>query len=254
VRPLIELSHISCRFAGAGGETITALDDISVTIPSGQFIVVIGPNGSGKSTLLNVLAGSVQPVSGSWTIDGRDMTGQKEFSISRRVARVFQDPGSGTAGAMTILENLRLASLRSQTKSLRTGLTRPFREAMRQKVATLGLGLEDRLDQPAATLSGGQRQALSLLMTTLDRSGLLLLDEPTAALDPKTASVIMELAARIVRDNNLTAVLVTHRMKDALAYGDRLLCLRAGTVERDISRPEEKMKLRAEDLYAWFDA
>ena len=250
----IELSNISCRFTGAGGESIAALDDISLVIPPGQFVVVIGPNGSGKSTLLNLLAGAVQPASGSWSIDGADMTSRREFDISRHVARVFQDPGSGTAPGLTLLENLRLASLRTRTKSLRMGLTRQFREDMRKKVAGLGLGLEDRLDQPAGTLSGGQRQALTLLMTTLDRAGILLLDEPTAALDPRTAGRIMELASRIVRDNGLTAMLVTHRMKDALTYGNRLLCLRAGRIERDIASPEEKMKIKADELHAWFDS
>ena len=178
---------------------------------------------------------------------------RKEYEISRVVARVFQNPLTGTAPGLTVLENFRLAALRSKPKLFKTGMDQQFKSSVHDKLASLGLGLENKLNQETGTLSGGQRQALSLLMATMDKPGILLLDEPSAALDPRSAEVIMKLAEKIIREYQLTAIMVTHSMKDAIRYGNRLICMKEGRILKDISQPEEKMKLQPADLYTWFD-
>ena len=249
----IEIQNITRRYNKDSEEEVKALDAFSLDIPSGQFLVVIGANGSGKSTLLNILAGTVAPDAGRFRIDERDFTGRKEYEISRVVARVFQSPSSGTAPGLTVLENLRLAALRTRRKRFRIGLDERFKKEVNDKLSLLHLGLENKLNQHAGTLSGGQRQALSLVMATMDHPRILLLDEPSAALDPRSSEVIMQLADRIVREYQLTAILVTHNMKDAIRYGDRLICMSEGRITKDIRYTEEKMKLQPATLYAWFD-
>ena len=246
-----ELQNVTRHFR-SGTDTVVALDDVSLVIPQGQFLVLIGANGSGKTTMLNILSGSVSPGTGRVLFGDSDMTGKAEHVFSRRVSRVFQDPLAGTAPALTVLENFRLASLRTQVKGFRSGLGSAFRNHLKQQLVPLRLGLENKLDQQAGLLSGGQRQALTLVMATQEKGGLLLLDEPAAALDPRTARVIMELASALVRHHGLTAVLVTHNMKDAVDYGDRLICLEEGRITRDL-QAEEKMKLQVSDLHRWFE-
>jgi len=249
----VEFQNITKQFNRESDEEVKALSDLSLSIPSRQFLVVIGANGSGKSTLLNILSGSVTPDSGSLRIGGKDVTGSKEYVLSRVVARVFQNPQSGTAPGLTVLENFRLASLRSRPKLFKMGMDQHFKAMVREKLSLLGLGLESKLNQEAGTLSGGQRQALSLVMATMDQPGILLLDEPSAALDPRSSEVIMQLAEKIIKEFKLTAILVTHNMKDAVRYGDRLICLKEGRITKDIQSSEEKMKLEPASLYAWFD-
>jgi putative ABC transport system ATP-binding protein len=249
----VEFQHITKRFNSDSEEEVRALDALNLSIPSRQFLVVIGANGSGKSTLLNILSGSLSPDSGKLRIDGKEVTGSKEYVRSRVVARVFQNPQSGTAPGLTVLENFRLASLRTKPKLFKTGMDQRFRILVREKLSLLGLGLENKLNQEAGTLSGGQRQALSLVMATMDQPGILLLDEPSAALDPRSSEVIMQLAEKIIKEFKLTAILVTHNMKDAIRYGDRLICLKEGKIAKDIQSSEEKMKLQPGTLYAWFD-
>lgn len=230
----------------------TALDDVSLEIREGEFVTVIGGNGSGKTTLLNVIAGTVAPDSGRIFIDGEDVTALKDFQRAKYIGFVFQDPLSGTAANMSLEENLALAHRRGKKKCLRWGFNKSLAQVFREKLATLNLGLEDRLSERIGFLSGGQRQAVTLLMATLGKPKLLLLDEHTAALDPKIAKTVLELTEEIVRGNGLTAVMVTHNMRDALKYGDRLLMLNNGRIVLDVSG-EEKKKLRIEDLLRKFE-
>lgn len=230
----------------------TALDDVSLEIREGELVTVIGGNGSGKTTLLNVIAGTVAPDSGRIFIDGEDVTALKDFQRAKYIGFVFQDPLSGTAANMSLEENLALAHRRGKKKCLRWGFNKSLAQVFREKLATLNLGLEDRLSERIGFLSGGQRQAVTLLMATLGKPKLLLLDEHTAALDPKIAKTVLELTEEIVRGNGLTAVMVTHNMRDALKYGDRLLMLNNGRIVLDVSG-EEKKKLRIEDLLRKFE-
>lgn len=230
----------------------TALDDVSLEIREGEFVTVIGGNGSGKTTLLNVIAGTVAPDSGRIFIDGEDVTALKDFQRAKYIGFVFQDPLSGTAANMSLEENLALAHRRGKKKCLRWGFNKSLAQVFREKLATLNLGLEDRLSERIGFLSGGQRQAVTLLMAILGKPKLLLLDEHTAALDPKIAKTVLELTEGIVRGNGLTAVMVTHNMRDALKYGDRLLMLNNGRIVLDVSG-EEKKKLRIEDLLRKFE-
>ena len=217
-----------------------ALDGVSLHLEAEDFVTVIGGNGAGKSTLLNAIAG-VWPVdSGSIVIDGRDITGMPEHKRAIVLGRVFQDPMMGTAATMQIEENLALAARRGDSRTLKTGITREERAAYRDQLAQLGLGLEDRMTAKVGLLSGGQRQALTLLMATLKKPKLLLLDEHTAALDPRTAAKVLELSEKIIRENHLMTLMVTHNMKDASRYGNRLIMMNEGRVILDISGEEKK--------------
>ena len=228
-----------------------ALDGISLHLEAEDFVTVIGGNGAGKSTLLNAIAG-VWPVdSGSIVIDGRDITGMPEHKRAIVLGRVFQDPMMGTAATMQIEENLALAARRGDSRTLKTGITREERAAYRDQLAQLGLGLEDRMTAKVGLLSGGQRQALTLLMATLKKPKLLLLDEHTAALDPRTAAKVLELSEKIIRENHLMTLMVTHNMKDAIRYGNRLIMMNEGRIILDISG-EEKKQLTIERLMEAF--
>ena len=248
---MIELRHITKTFNRGEVNEVSALDDVSLTIEAGEFVVLVGANGSGKTTLLNVIAGAVLPSAGSVFLHGEDVTGLPEYKRSRWVARVFQDPLGGTAPELSILDNFRLAALRTRRKKLTIGVTEPFKALVREKIAGLGLGLEDKLHQPMGTLSGGQRQALTLLMSVMDHTDILLLDEPTAALDPKSAEVVMETAESLIRQYNLTTVLITHNMRETQRFGSRLIQMAQGRVARDLDR-DAKEKLRLEEMYEWF--
>ena len=224
-----------------------ALDGVSLHLDDGDFVTMIGGNGAGKSTLLNALAG-VWPVdSGKVIIDGNDVTGLSEHKRAPWLGRVFQDPMMGTAASMQIIENLALAKRRGQKRGLKPGVTKAEKDEYRDLLATLGLGLEDRLTQKVGLLSGGQRQALTLLMATLNKPKLLLLDEHTAALDPRTAQKVLTLSDQIIKEHNLMTMMVTHNMKDAIRYGNRLIMMNEGKIILDI-KGEEKKNLTVRDL------
>ena len=228
-----------------------ALRGVSLTLNDGDFVTVIGGNGAGKSTLLNAVAG-VWPVdSGSISIGGTDVTRLPEHKRARYIGRVFQDPMMGTAATMQIDENLALAMRRGQRRTLRIGISRPEREGYREMLKILDLGLEDRLTSKVGLLSGGQRQALTLLMATLRKPDLLLLDEHTAALDPKTAAKVLDATERIVGKDRLTTLMITHNMKDAIVHGNRLIMMYEGRIALDI-KGEDKKKLTVEQLLAKF--
>jgi putative tryptophan/tyrosine transport system ATP-binding protein len=230
-----------------------ALHDVNFKLDEGDFTTMIGSNGSGKSTLLNCIAGVYQVDRGSITIDGMDMTRLSEYRRAAILGRVFQDPMMGTASDMEIEENLALALRRGQRRGLSWGITHKEREYYRELLKKLGLGLENRLNIKVGLLSGGQRQALTLLMATLKKPKLLLLDEHAAALDPGTAKKVLELTDRIVDEGNLTTLMVTHNMRDAINHGNRLLMMYEGQIILDI-REKEKQKLTVEDLLARFES
>ncbi len=229
-----------------------ALRGVSLTLNDGDFVTVIGGNGAGKSTMLNAVAG-VWPIDqGSISIDGIDVTGLPEYKRAKYLGRVFQDPMTGTAATMEIQENLALAARRGQKRGLKWGITKAEREKYHEILKELDLGLEDRMSSKVGLLSGGQRQALTLLMATLQKPKVLLLDEHTAALDPKTAAKVLELSDKIIAENHLTAMMVTHNMRDAIAHGNRLIMMNEGQVALDISG-DEKKSLTVEDLLMKFE-
>lgn len=229
-----------------------ALNGVDLVLNEGDFVTVIGGNGAGKSTMLNAIAG-VWPIDeGSIIIDGVDVTGLPEHKRAAFLGRVFQDPMTGTTATMQIDENLALAARRGKKRTLRWGTTTAEREEYRDALKSLNLGLEDRMTSKVGLLSGGQRQALTLLMATLQKPKLLLLDEHTAALDPKTAAKVLELTDQIVSENNLTTLMITHNMNDAITHGNRLIMMNEGKVILDIG-PEEKKKLTVEDLLQKFE-
>jgi putative ABC transport system ATP-binding protein len=228
-----------------------ALNGISLTLNDGDFVTVIGGNGAGKSTLLNLIAGVHQCDSGSIILDGEDITDQREHSRAKYLGRVFQDPMLGTASSMQIEENLALAYRRGKKRGLGWGITNKEREIFREQLKMLDLGLENRMAAKVGLLSGGQRQALTLLMATIQKPKLLLLDEHTAALDPKTAKKVLELTQHFVERDHLTTFMVTHNMKDAIHYGNRLIMMLEGEIVYDVSG-EEKKNLQVSDLLAKF--
>ena len=228
-----------------------SLCGLDLTLKDGDFVTVIGGNGAGKSTMLNAVAGTWMVDSGSILIDGVDVTHLPEHKRAKFIGRVFQDPMMGTAPTMQIEENLALAARRGQRRSLRWGITKTERADYRELLRGLGLGLEDRLTSKAGLLSGGQRQALTLLMAALKRPKLLLLDEHTAALDPKTAAKVLALSDQIVEENGLTTLMVTHNMRDAIAHGNRLIMMYDGRVAVDVSG-EDKKRLTVPDLLDLF--
>lgn len=231
----------------------TVFDGLNLEIKSGEFVTVIGGNGSGKSTLMNLIAGVYMPDNGQILIDDHDVTYVPEHERAGLLGRVFQDPLQGTAGDMEISENLAMAALRGSKRSLQWNIKKNEMKRYRELLKSLDLGLEDRLHQKVRLLSGGQRQALTLLMATMNRPSLLLLDEHTAALDPKTAAKVMNVTERVVADHQLTTLMITHNMQQAITYGDRLLMMNAGKLVLDISG-EEKKKLTVEDLLRQFSA
>ena len=229
-----------------------ALDGLNLEIKEGDFVTVIGGNGAGKSTLLNAIAGVWKPDYGTIEIDGVDVTNMPEHKRAAFLGRVFQDPMKGTAPDMEIAENLAIAARRGTRRKFVWGVRKAEREKYKKLLADLELGLEDRLSSKVGLLSGGQRQAVTLLMATLNRPKLLLLDEHTAALDPKTAAKVLELTDRIVNESKLTTLMITHNMRDAINHGNRLIMMYEGHVVVDVSG-EEKKRLTVEDLLALFE-
>ncbi len=229
-----------------------ALNGVDLRLEDGDFVTIIGGNGAGKSTVLNAIAG-VWPVDeGSIILDGVDVTGLPEYKRAAYIGRVFQDPMNGTAADMQIQENLALATRRGKRRTLKWGITKKERIEYKEALRELGLGLEDRMTSKVGLLSGGQRQALTLLMATMQQPKVLLLDEHTAALDPKTAAKVLELSEKIIREENLTAMMVTHNMLDAIKYGNRLVMMSEGKIILDIGA-EEKKNLTVDDLLQKFE-
>ena len=248
---MIELQHITKVFNRGQVNEVTALSDVSLTVQKGEFVVVIGSNGSGKSTLFNVIAGAESPTEGKVLIDNKDVTKLHEYKRSQWIARVFQNPLSGTAPELSIIDNFRLAALRTTQKKLVIGVNDAFKKTVRDKIATLGMGLENKIEQQMGSLSGGQRQALTLLMSVMDKTDILLLDEPTAALDPRSANTILQTADALIKEYHLTAILITHNLKDAYQYGNRLVQMNEGKVLRDLDAAA-KAALKQQDLFEWF--
>ena len=248
---MLQIKDIFKTFnAGTINEKV-ALKGVNLHLAPGDFVTVIGGNGAGKSTLLNSVAGVYGVDEGQILIDGVDVTGLPEYKRAKFIGRVFQDPMMGTAATMQIEENLALAARRGKFRGLIPGITKAEREMYREKLKILGLGLEDRMTAKVGLLSGGQRQALTLLMATLQKPKLLLLDEHTAALDPKTAAKVLEVTQKIVEQDNLTTLMITHNMRDAIAHGNRLIMMYEGRIVLDISG-EAKKNLTVEDLLAKF--
>ena len=248
---MLSIENVHKTFNAGTVNEKRALNGIDLQLDEGDFVTVIGGNGAGKSTTLNAIAGVFMVDQGRITIDGTDVTRLPEYKRAKFLGRVFQDPMTGTAASMQIDENLALAARRGQSRGLRWGVTHKEREKYRELLKTLDLGLEDRLTAKVGLLSGGQRQALTLLMATLKKPKLLLLDEHTAALDPKTAAKVLEISDKIIAENHLTTMMVTHNMKDAITHGNRLIMMYDGRVILDI-RGEEKKKLTVDDLLQKF--
>ena len=248
---LLTLNGITTIFNQGTQDEKRALDDLSLEVAESDFITIIGSNGAGKTTLLNVISGTVESDEGQVIVDGQDVTKWPDFQMAQFISRVFQSPTMGTAGDMTIEENLCMAELRGKRRGLKWGVTRGRRSRYKEILKILDLGLEDRLKQTVGLLSGGQRQSLTLLMTTLAMPKVLLLDEHTAALDPRTASMVMDLTDNMVRDNRLTTLMVTHNMTQALKYGNRMVMLHQGKIQLDI-QGEEKKKMTVAEIVAQF--
>ena len=248
---MLEIKEIWKTFNAGTVNEKQALRGVSLTLNDGDFCTVIGGNGAGKSTMLNAVAGTFPVDAGTISSGGTDVTHLPEFKRAKFIGRVFQDPMMGTAPTMQIVENLALAARRGQSRGLKWGITKAEKEQYQELLHGLDLGLEDRLTSKVGLLSGGQRQALTLLMASLQKPKLLLLDEHTAALDPKTAAKVLELSDRIVEENHLTTMMVTHNMKDAIAHGNRLIMMYDGRIVIDVSG-EEKKKLTVPQLLELF--
>ena len=248
---MLKLENVWKTFNPGTVNEKVALQCLNLEMREGDFVTVIGGNGAGKSTMLNAIAGVFGVDSGTISIDGVDVTALPEYKRAKYIGRVFQDPMMGTAATMQIEENLALAARRGKSRTLRPGITKAERESYIEQLKILGLGLENRMTAKVGLLSGGQRQALTLLMATLQRPKLLLLDEHTAALDPKTAAKVLEATQRIVEKDNLTTLMITHNMRDAIAYGNRLIMMYEGHIVVDVSG-EEKKNLTVEQLLNLF--
>ena len=248
---MLKIENVTKTFNPGTVNEKVALKNLNLHLQEGDFVTVIGGNGAGKSTMLNAVAGVWGVDSGTITIGGNNVTNLPEYKRAKFIGRVFQDPMMGTAATMQIEENLALAARRGKPRTLRAGITRAEREQYVEQLKILDLGLEDRLTAKVGLLSGGQRQALTLLMATLQKPQLLLLDEHTAALDPKTAAKVLEATQRIVEKDHLTTMMITHNMRDAIAYGNRLVMMYDGHIVVDVSG-EEKKHLTVEQLLNLF--
>ncbi|MDB5022994.1 MAG: ATP-binding cassette protein [Mucilaginibacter sp.] len=248
---MIDLKNVHKTFNRGKANQVDAISGLDLHVNDQEFLVIVGANGSGKTTLLNLVAGSVLPGSGSIYIDENEVTRLPDYRRSRWIARVFQNPLSGTAPDLSILDNFRLAAIRAKAKGLSIGVNDQFKNQVKQKIAALGMGLENKIDQPMGTLSGGQRQALTLLMSVMDNCKVLLLDEPTAALDPRSAEVVMRTADKLAKDFGLATILITHNLKDAFNYGNRIIQMAEGKIIKDLDK-QEKSALKQNDLFDWF--
>ncbi|MES2278713.1 MAG: ATP-binding cassette domain-containing protein [Bacteroidota bacterium] len=248
---MIGIASLHKTFNKGQPNQVQAINGLNLHIAAGEYAIIVGSNGSGKSTLLNLMAGSIFPTGGSITIDGTDVTKLADYQRSKWIARVFQNPLSGTAPDLSILDNFRLAALRTRPKGFGIGVTDTFKNQVKEKIALLNMGLENKTNQLMGTLSGGQRQALTLLMSVMDDCRILLLDEPSAALDPRSAQAVMQTADTLIKNFNLTAILVTHNLKDAFTYGNRIIQMAEGAMMHDIAA-DQKALLTQNDLFGWF--
>jgi len=249
---MLTLDRATVEFQSPGGPAVRAVDDVSLEMPDGQFVVVIGTNGSGKSTLLGAVAGTVRLSSGEIRLAGHDITHWSQHARARLVGRVFQDPRAGTASSLTVLENIAVAACRGRAAGLGWATNRRIRDEAAARLAGIVPGLETRLDQPIGSMSGGQRQIVTLVMATWRRPELLLLDEHTAALDPAAADRVVQASNALIREQRLTALMVTHSLSQAASLGDRLILVHRGRIELDVAGPA-KRRLTAEDLADRFD-
>ncbi len=236
---MLELSHIHKYYNAGTVNEMCLFQDFSLTIQDGEFVSVVGSNGSGKTSMLNLICGSIPLDSGSIRIGGKDITNMPEFKRQRKIGRVYQNPAMGTCPSMTILENMSLADNKGKPFNLRPGTNRQRVDFYREQLKSLGLGLEDKMDVKVGVLSGGQRQAMALLMSTMPPIEFLILDEHTAALDPKTAEIIMQLTGKIVEEKHLTTIMVTHNLRYAVEYGNRLLMMHQGHAVMDRAGAEK---------------
>jgi len=248
---MILLKQLSKTFSAGTVNETKAVQQISLSIPAGDFVVIVGSNGSGKSTLLNIIAGTVTADEGEIFFNDQPVGHLQEHQRSKWIARVFQNPLAGTAPDLTVIDNFRLAALRTKRKTLKTGTDKKFRELVKERISMLSLGLENKTEQLMGSLSGGQRQALTLIMAVMDEAAILLMDEPTAALDPRTSELLMQQAAKVIAGFNLTTVLVTHQLRDAHAYGNRIIQMQEGKIARDLDAAMKK-KLALNEIFTWF--
>lgn len=249
---MLDLNDVSVTFHAGTVNERKALDHVSLHLDRGEFVCVLGTNGAGKSTLLNAVSGTLSADSGTITLDGMDLTRQPEHKRARYIGRLFQDPMKGTAPDMSIVENLGLAYSRGKRMTLSRAIQKKDRQLFHDRLSQLGLGLEDRMNQPVGLLSGGQRQALTLLMATIVTPKLLLLDEHTAALDPNTAVQVMKLTDQIIHENQITTLMITHNLRQALEYGTKTLIMNEGKIVR-VLEGEEKKQTSVEELLQMYD-
>ena len=249
---MLDLNDVSVTFHAGTVNERKALDHVSLHLDRGEFVCVLGTNGAGKSTLLNAVSGTLSADSGTITLDGMDLTRQPEHKRARYIGRLFQDPMKGTAPDMSIVENLGLAYSRGKRMTLSRAIQKKDRQLFHDRLSQLGLGLEDRMNQPVGLLSGGQRQALTLLMATIVTPKLLLLDEHTAALDPNTAEQVMKLTDQIIHENQITTLMITHNLRQALEYGTKTLIMNEGKIVR-VLEGEEKKQTSVEELLQMYD-
>lgn len=249
---MLELKHINKYYNAGTVNEMCLFDDFSLTVKDHQFVSVVGSNGSGKTSMLNLICGSIPLDDGRLLISGQDITRMPEYKRQRRIGRVYQNPAMGTCPSMTILENMSLADNKGKAFNLRRGTNRQRIDYYRESLRTLGLGLEDKMHVKVGVLSGGQRQAMALLMSTMTPIEFLILDEHTAALDPKTAETIMELTDKVVREKNLTTIMVTHNLRYAVEYGDRLMMMHQGNVVID-KEGAEKQAMDIDDILKKFN-
>lgn len=249
---MLELRKICKNYNPGSVNELCLFDGFDLKVEDGQFVSVVGSNGSGKTSMLNIICGSIDVDSGSILVNGQDITGQKDYLRQRKIGRVYQDPAKGTCPGMTILENMSVADHKGNVYGLGRGVKKHRMEAYRKMLQPLGLGLEDKMHTKVGALSGGQRQALALLMSTMTPIEFLILDEHTAALDPKTAEIIMELTDRIVREKKVTTIMVTHNLRYAVEYGDRLLMMHEGKAILD-KAGEEKKSIKTEEIMKIFN-
>lgn len=249
---MLELSHIHKYYNAGTVNEMCLFQDFSLTIQDGEFVSVVGSNGSGKTSMLNLICGSIPLDSGSIRIGGKDITNMPEFKRQRKIGRVYQNPAMGTCPSMTILENMSIADNKGKPFNLRLGTNRQRIDFYREQLKSLGLGLEDKMDVKVGVLSGGQRQAMALLMSTMTPIEFLILDEHTAALDPKTAEIIMQLTGKIVEEKHLTTIMVTHNLRYAVEYGNRLLMMHQGHAVMDRAG-EEKTNTQIDEILEKFN-